>query len=147
MANTRPCRTFHSHLVNWTFQPFYYLMLCFALLLPLTFPLCLSLVVVCLGGKRICCCGKFFAKAECENVDVGGGMDVCAHDYGVSGCLSVSLSSRLRLWHTLRMSNASNFNAISMRCCVCCCCCCCSESWVSAGVCGFAHSVTVCVCV
>lgn len=59
----------------------------------------------------------------------------------VSVCLSVSLSSRLRLWHTLRMSNASNFNAISMRWCCCCCC----VSWVSAGVCGFAHVVSVCV--
>lgn len=96
MANTRPCRTFHSHLVNWTLQPFYYLMLCFALLLPLTFPLCLSLVVVCLGGKRICCCccccGKFFAKAECENVDVGGGMCVPTTMVSQGVCLSVCQS-------------------------------------------------------
>lgn len=75
-----------------------------------------------------------------------GCVSVCprlwAHSVRLSGCPSVHppicpsvcLSSRLRLWHTLRMSDASNFNAISMRWCECVVC-----VTGCLQVCGFAH--------
>lgn len=123
MANTRPCRTFHSHLVNSTFQPF--IIRCFAFAINLSaLPPPRRRLPWREANLLLLLLWKFFAKAECENVAWVRCRWICVPTTMVSlgVCLSVSLSSRLRLWHTLRMSNASNFNAISMRWCVCCCC-------------------------